>query len=283
MKIIKLIAIVLCLSMVLCSFSACLGGGDTSESGDKKDTSKAEVKETDKAEQTDLEYILEKGTLVVGVTRYKPMSYIDESGEWTGFDTEFARLVADTLGVEVEFVEIDWDAKWDLLEKKQIDCVWNGLTLSTEAEDKALCTKPYVKNAQVVVTWKERTVELSSVERLGRLPVAVEQMSAGLSAARSAGLNVIHYPYQEDALTGFFNGGADACIIDLTMARAVVGRGEYEDLGIAFSLTSEEYTIACRKGSDLCARINGIMDGLIADGTLPRLAQKYELTLTSEL
>lgn len=103
------------------------------------------------SENSDVAYIQDKGTLIVGITEFKPMDYKDENGEWIGFDADMARIVAKKLGVEVEFVVIDWDNKIMELDSKNIDVVWNGMTLTDEVKGGMECTNPYCKNAQVVV------------------------------------------------------------------------------------------------------------------------------------
>ena len=100
---------------------------------------------------SDVAYIQGKGTLIVGITDFKPMDYKDESGEWIGFDADMARVVAEKLGVEVEFVVIDWDNKIMELDSKNIDVVWNGMTLTDEVTAAMECTNAYCNNAQVVV------------------------------------------------------------------------------------------------------------------------------------
>ncbi len=100
----------------------------------------------------DVAYIQGKGTLIVGITDFEPMDYKDESGTWIGFDADMARVVAEKLGVAIEFVEIDWDNKIMELEAKSIDVVWNGMTLTDEVRNSMECTNPYFNNAQVVVT-----------------------------------------------------------------------------------------------------------------------------------
>ena len=92
-----------------------------------------------------------KKTLKVGITEYEPMNYKDADGNWTGFDTEFALAVAEELGMEVEFIVIDWDNKILEVNSGAIDCVWNGMTLTEEVLAGMDCTDPYIKNAQVVV------------------------------------------------------------------------------------------------------------------------------------
>lgn len=103
------------------------------------------------AQDSDVEYIKNKGTLIIGITDFEPMDYMDESGAWIGFDADMAKLVADKLGVEAQFVEIDWDGKIMELDSKNIDVVWNGMTLTDEVTSAMACTNPYCNNAQVVV------------------------------------------------------------------------------------------------------------------------------------
>lgn len=106
---------------------------------------------TASAADSDVAYIQDKGTLIVGITDFAPMDYKDESGEWIGFDADMARVVAEKLGVEAQFVEIDWDNKIMELDSKNIDVVWNGMTLTPETTSAMECTNPYCNNAQVIV------------------------------------------------------------------------------------------------------------------------------------
>lgn len=103
------------------------------------------------AEDSDVEAIKAKGTLVVGITDFAPMDYKDDNGEWIGFDADMAKIVAEELGVEAQFVEIDWDNKIMELNSGNIDVVWNGMTLTDEVTEAMECTNAYCNNAQVVV------------------------------------------------------------------------------------------------------------------------------------
>lgn len=106
---------------------------------------------TEAESDSDVAYIKDKGTLIVGITEFEPMDYKDEAGVWIGFDADMARVVAEKLGVEAEFVVIDWDNKIMELESKNIDVVWNGMTLTAETTAAMECTNAYCNNAQVVV------------------------------------------------------------------------------------------------------------------------------------
>ncbi|MBQ7687891.1 MAG: transporter substrate-binding domain-containing protein [Clostridia bacterium] len=262
-----LFALLLVLSAVF-AFAACKKDEPSTPSGNEADAA------------SDLAYITDKGTLVVGITEYEPMDYLDENGDWTGFDAEYATAVAGKLGVKVEFIEIDWDNKVNELNSKAIDCIWNGMTILDDLKTAMDITDAYVINAQVVVMKADKLADYPDVESMKDLTFAVEAGSAGAGVAADNGLNTTEVNVQADALTEVASGAADACIIDITMANAMTGEGtSYADLAAGISLSEEEYGVGVRLGSDLCAKINEITDELIADGTLTALAEKYELTL----
>ncbi|MBQ2896858.1 MAG: transporter substrate-binding domain-containing protein [Clostridia bacterium] len=219
--------------------------------------------------------------LVIGYTIYEPMNYM-EDGKLTGFDTEFAEAVCGKLGVTPEFVEINWDTKFVTLDANQIDCIWNGMTISDEVKANCDVSKAYVKNAQVVVMAEDKIENYKDVESLKGLKFAAEAGSAGEAAIKDNGLDANYSPVaaQTDALLAVIGGQADACVIDITMAKSMTADGtSYDKLTYSLELTSEEYGIGFRKGSDLTEKVNAIIDELKADGTLDTLAEKYELNL----
>ena len=244
-------------------------------------TTQTALDTADTADEGDLAYITEKGTMVIGITDYEPMNFKDESGEWTGFDTEFAKLVGEKLGVEIEFIEIDWDNKQNELNSKSVDCIWNGMTLTKEVKASMETTKPYVINAQVVVMNADKVSEYEDVASLNDIAFSVEAGSAGEEALTENGIeNYTAVNTQADALMEVASGSADACVIDITMANAMTGEGtSYANLKSGLALTEEEYGIGFRKGSDAAKAVNAIIDELKADGSLEALAEKYELTL----
>lgn len=223
----------------------------------------------------------EADKLVIGYTIYEPMNYM-EDGKLTGFDTEFAEAVCEKLGVAPEFVEINWDTKFVTLDSNKIDCIWNGMTISDEVKANCDVSKAYVKNAQVVVMKEDKIEEYKDVESLKGLKFAAEAGSAGEAAIKDNGLDGAYSPVaaQTDALLAVVGGQADACVIDITMAKSMTADGtSYSDLSYSVELTTEEYGIGFRKESDLTEKVNKIIDELKADGTLDALAEKYELNL----
>lgn len=272
--IMAILAVVLCFALAAC-------GGDKNTDGNATAGNATDGNATAGDVASDLAYIKEKGKLVVGMTDYAPMNYKDENGEWTGFDTEFALAVAEKLGVEVEFIEINWDNKYLELAAKDIDCIWNGMTITEEGKLNASISDAYVKNAQVVVMKKDALADYADAASLADLSFVAEAGSAGEKEIQTLGIkDYLAFETQSAALLEVEAGKADACVIDITMANAMTGEGtSYADLGYAIELSTEEYGIAFRKDSDATAEVNKIMADLIADGTLAGLAAKYELTL----
>lgn len=225
---------------------------------------------------SDVAYIQDKGTLVVGITEFAPMDYKNENGEWIGFDADMAKKVAESLGVECQFSEINWDNKIMELENKSIDVVWNGMTLTDDVKAAMECTNPYAMNAQVVVVPADKAEQYADAASLEGLVVAVESGSAGQAAANEAGLDTNEVEAQANALMEVNAGTSDACIIDLLMAGAMIGEGtSYPDLTYTVELTPEEYGIGCRKGSDLAAHINGVLIDSYSDGSMQEIAKTY--------
>lgn len=279
----KYLSGVLALGLAL---SMCACGAPASDTAGKADTDSASTVEatTDTADaaDSDLAYIQDKGKMIIGYTVYEPMNYTDENGEFTGFDTELATAVCEKLGVEPEFVEINWDTKFVELDSKSIDCVWNGMTLTDDILANQACTQPYARNAQVIVMKKDASYT-STADLIGKT-VAVETGSAGQTAVEEdenlAQADVITKTVQTDCLLEVKSGTADAAVLDLTLAGAMTGEGtDYADLEIKDELNAEEYGVAFRKGSDAVAAVDAAFDELKADGTMQTLADKYGLTL----
>ncbi len=223
----------------------------------------------------DMAYIKDKGTLIVGITDFAPMDY-QEGGEWVGFDADLARMVAEDLGVEVQFTEIDWDNKILELDNKSIDVVWNGMTLTDEVASAMACTKPYLNNAQTVVVKADMASKYATLEDVKDLTFAVEAGSAGEAVANDVGFKSTAVTSQADTLMEVEAGTSDAAIIDSLMAGAMVGAGtSYEDLTHTVDLTSEEYVVGCRKGSDLAAFIDDEIKKFTSDGQIKTIAEKY--------
>ena len=228
------------------------------------------------AEPTDLEYVKAKGTLVVGITDFAPMDYKDEAGNWIGFDADMATAFAESLGVAVEFVEIEWDNKVLELNSKNIDCVWNGMTLTDEVKSAMTCSNAYCNNAQVVVVPADKAADCQTVESVAELNFAVEAGSAGEAEVTALGYSCTPVLSQADALMEVAAGTSDAAVIDALMAAAMVGEGtSYENLTYTCGLNSEEYGVGFRTGSDLAEALNEFFKAAYEDGSMLECAEKY--------
>ncbi|MCR5700651.1 MAG: transporter substrate-binding domain-containing protein [Lachnospiraceae bacterium] len=228
------------------------------------------------SDASDLKAIQDKGVIVVGITDFEPMDYKDENGEWIGFDADMAKEFAKSLGVDVQFVEIDWDNKALELESGSIDCVWNGMTLTDEVLNAMDCSKPYCNNAQVVIVPADKAADCNTVDAVKDLNFAVEVGSAGEAEAEANGFNYTSVSNQANALMEVAAGTSDAAIIDSLMAAAMVGEGtSYADLTYTVGLNSEEYGVGFRKGSDLVAKLNEFFKTSYDDGSMQKTAETY--------
>ena len=274
----KLICLLLALSMTALLLVGCGSStAATDSTGDAAaDTSAQEPAGEDTAAQSDMDYVKEKGVLVVGITEFEPMDYKDADGNWIGFDADMAKAFAESLGVDVEFTVIDWDNKILELDGKTIDCVWNGMTLTEDVLAAMECSNAYCNNAQVVIVPADKADQYQTVESLADLNFAVETGSAG--EAEVSALNLSYTPVvdQATALMEVAAGTCDAAVIDSLMAAAMVGEGTgYADLTYTVGLNSEEYGVGFRKGSDLAEALNQFFATIYADGTMASLAETY--------
>ena len=273
----KLTALALALGLTF-SLTACgsgtTGSANTPAGGNSESPAPAESNAP--AAESDLAYVQNKGTLVVGITEFEPMDYQDADGNWIGFDADMAKAFAESLGVEVQFQIIDWDNKVMELDGKTIDVVWNGMTLTDEVLSAMECSNAYCNNAQVVVLPAGVADDYADAASMADLSFAVESGSAGQAQAEENGFSYTEVIDQATAVLEVSSGTADAAIIDSLMAGAMVGEGtSYADLTYTIQLNSEEYGVGFRKGSDLAEKLNQFFVDSYADGTMTALAETY--------
>ena len=278
----KFFALLLALCMVFalaaCGEPAASDPSDAPESEAPADVTEPADEGGDTAE-SDMAYVQDKGTLVVGITNFEPMDYQNESGEWVGFDADLAKAFAESLGVEVVFQEIEWESKVMELDGKTIDVVWNGMTLTDEVLSAMECSNAYCNNAQVVVLPAAEAENYPDAASMAELSFAVESGSAGEDMAIENGFNYTPVIDQATAVLEVSSGTCQAAIIDSLMAAAMVGEGtNYADLTYTIGLNSEEYGVGFRKGSDLAAALNEFFVTAWADGTMQELAETYGVT-----
>ena len=284
----KIIALLLaCMMLVACTACAAKteSAEETTASAETAAPAEEAAAETEEASaeqsaaDSDIAYVKANGKLVVGITDFAPMDYQNDAGEWIGFDADMAKAFAASLGVEAEFVEIDWDNKIMELGAKTIDCVWNGMTLTDEVTSAMSCSNAYCNNSQVVVVPADKAADYQSVEACSSLNFAVESGSAGKAEVEKLGYSFTEVKDQATALMEVAAGTADAAVIDSLMAGAMVGEGTgYDSLTYTVSLNAEEgeqYGVGFRKGSDLAAALNDFFKTAYADGSMVECAETY--------
>ena len=226
---------------------------------------------------------LEDGTLTVGYTIYAPMNYFDAEENFVGFDTELAKEVGKLLGVEVEFVEINWDNKVMSLNGKEIDAIWNGMTITDELSQATSITDPYLDNRQVIVCQQSVAANYTTQQSLlNAAEILVEAGSAGENAAKSvAGIDqskIRTASAQKDTLLEVLTSSSKVAIIDSNMAKVLTGAGtSYSSLtyvNVDFPL--EQFGIAFRK-DDVSSRdaVNSAINTLKTNGVYNTLFNKY--------
>lgn len=271
----RMTALALALGLTF-TLTACGGGTTGSANTPAGNSQTPDVNTETPAAESDLAYVQNKGTLVVGITEFEPMDYQNTDGEWVGFDADMAKAFAESLGVDVQFQVIDWDNKVMELDGKTIDVVWNGMTLTDEVTSAMECTNAYCNNAQVVVLPSDLAEEYPDAASMSGLNFAVESGSAGQAQADENGFSYTEVVDQATAVLEVSSGTADAAIIDSLMAGAMVGPGtSYADLTYTIQLNSEEYGVGFRKGSDLAEKLNQFFVDSYADGTMTELAETY--------
>ena len=246
------------------------------------------------AEESDWEYIQNKGVVVVGMTLFAPMNYY-EGDQFVGFDTELTTAVFNKLGVEVKFEEINWDSKEIELNSKNIDCIWNGMCITEERKENMSMTNAYLYNTQAIVAKADKISDLLANGMKGVYVVA-EQGSTGegkltgdipddetveVSAKEFfADANYTPVDSMAKALMEVKAGTADIALVDSVCALAMVGEGtDYADMVVNLdnNFGLQEYGIAFRKGSDVTEKVNEAIIELTKDGTIAEIAARYGL------
>ena len=231
--------------------------------------------------KSDLETIKSNGKIRIGVTVYEPMDYKDANGKWIGFDAEMAEKFAAQLGVEVEFVVIDWDLKVGELKSGNIDLIWNGMTATDELDAEMDFSVSYAENRQVAVIKKSNADKFNSVDSIKTAKIAVEKGSAGdtVSTDTLGASTIARVGDQNAALVEVISGTSEVAVIDYTMAYSIVGQGNYSDLMVVdvekVSFEREVFAVGARTGSDLLPELNKLFKNAYADGTMKELAEKY--------
>lgn len=228
--------------------------------------------------------------VVIGYTIYEPMNYFDENGKLIGFDTELAEAVFAKLGYNVTFKEIDWNNKYIELNAGTVDALWNGFTANTSDDDGVLRSEKvdfsynYMLNKQAVVTTAELAASVTDKSSFAGKVGSAEKGSAGYEyLGEFEGCVIKDNVSQLDALKELALGTVDFVVLDEQLANAYIGKGDYAGLVKVDSVSgdAEYYAIGFKKGSELTAKVNGVLEELAADGTIAALAEKYGVSNTA--
>lgn len=224
-------------------------------------------------------------TLTCGVTIFENMNELDENGNWTGFETEFAIEVGKIIGMDVEFQEIIWEQKYNELASGAIDCIWNGFTANSFDDGKPRSeyvdfTYGYMLNQQCVVIKADNADLYKTEADLAGKTAGVEGGSAGEAYATEVvgeSGKIEKYPAQNKAFLEVSTGAVDFAVVDIVLAKNVCGQGDYANLKIVDSivLDSEIYAVGFEKGSPLTAKVNAAIEQLFENGKVAELAEKY--------
>lgn len=232
--------------------------------------------------QSDADYIMDKGSMTIGITLFSPMNYM-EDGTLTGFETDFATAVCEKLGVDPDFQEINWDSKEVELNSKNIDCIWNGMTLTDERRQNMSISTSYMHNKQVMVTKTENIEKYA--QSVDGASIVAEAGSTGEELAQNddffSGAVYTGVDSQAKALMDVASGTSDVAIVDYVTSIGSIGDGtDFSALGVIDSqeFALDEYGVAFRKGSDMTEKVNAAMKELYDEGKLLEIAEKYKLS-----
>lgn len=271
----KIIALFMAAAMSAAALAGCGGSSSASSNSSSENTGSG-----------DWSYIQEKGDFVIGITYFEPMNYLDDNGELTGFETEFATKVCEEMGVTPKFQKIDWDSKEVELNAKTIDCIWNGLTITDERKENMDITMPYMENKQVMVVKADKASDFTADKALtSDVTVVAEKQSAGEDVAKDneyfSQATYVSVDSQAKALLEVKSGTADVAIIDYVMSIGTLKDGsDYADLSVVedMSFAPEQYGIAIRKNStETLEKLNAAIQKVADDGELDKIADKYNL------
>jgi polar amino acid transport system substrate-binding protein len=230
---------------------------------------------------TGLDYIMENGEFVLGLDdSFPPMGFRDENGEIAGFDIDLAREVTSRMGVELKLQTIDWDAKILDLNSKNIDAIWNGLTITDERKEKIEFTKPYIANKQIVITRAGSDIDTKADLADKKVGIQLGSSSEDAVTAEPAVLESFEglYKYQDNiqALIDLENGNLDAVVVDEILGRYYIGKRAGSFAVASESFAKEEYGIGFRKGeTDVAQEVDRILDEMVENGTAAEISRKW--------
>lgn len=270
-------------SIMTMSLAACSGGAASAPAETKAESTEAKTEAaetTEKAAEAEGETKAEGGTLIVGFDQdFPPMGFMGDDGEYTGFDLELAQEAAKRLGLEYKPQPIAWDAKDMELESGNIDCIWNGFTM-TGREDGYTWSEPYMENSQVFVVAGDSGIK-SQADLAGKVVECQVDSSAeaalkevpDLTATFAQLLTIADY---NTAFMDLEQGAVDAIAMDVVVAGYQISQRNADFVILEDSLAAEEYAIGFKKGNtELKDKVQGALEEMAADGTLKTISEKW--------
>ncbi|MDF2789732.1 MAG: amino acid transporter, amino acid-binding protein [Neobacillus sp.] len=222
----------------------------------------------------------EEDKLVIGIDdKFAPMGFRDEDNNIVGFDIDYAKAAAEKMGTEITFQPIDWKTKEAELSSGRIDLIWNGYTITDERKEKVLFTKPYLKNAQVIVTLADS--ELTKLDDLEGKVVGLQSLSSASDALNAAPVKekiktVTEFADNVQALTDLKSGRLDAVVIDEVVIKYYMAQEEKTFKVLEESLAPEEYGIGVKKGNEeLLEKLQKALDEMNEDGTAASISEEW--------
>lgn len=273
----RLLSAVMASAMVL-SLAAC-GGAKTETTAAETTAEKKE--ETTTADMTAAETAeAAGGTLIVGFDQdFPPMGFVGDNGEYTGFDLDLAKEVASRLGLEYKAQPVAWDSKDMELESGNIDCIWNGFTI-TGREDDYTWTTPYMANKQVFVVANDSDIK-SQADLAGKVVEVQADSSAEAALKENQDLantfgQLLTTPDYNTAFMDLEQGAVDAVAMDVIVAGYQIKQRNADFKILDDSLSEEEYGIGFKKGNtELRDKVQGALEEMAADGTLAKISDEW--------
>lgn len=232
------------------------------------------------AADTSLEDIMQRGVFILGLdASFPPMGFEDESGAIVGFDIDLAKEVASRMGVELELQPIDWKAKELELNNKNIDLIWNGMSITPERQESMLMSPAYMENKQIVVVLKDS--EIQKLVDLKDKDVAVQDGSSAQSALAAdadllASIKQIDFKDNVTALMDLKNGQVDALAVDSVVADYYTSQDPDTFRILDEALAPEQYGIGFRKGEQAFAdAVQAALDEMKTDGTFEKISMQW--------
>ena len=273
----RLLSAVMASAMVL-SLAAC-GGAKTETTAAETTAEKKE--ETTTAGTTTAETAeAAGGTLIVGFDQdFPPMGFVGDNGEYTGFDLDLAKEVASRLGLEYKAQPVAWDSKDMELESGNIDCIWNGFTI-TGREDDYTWTTPYMANKQVFVVANDSDIK-SQTDLAGKVVEVQADSSAEAALKENQDLantfgQLLTTPDYNTAFMDLEQGAVDAVAMDVIVAGYQIKQRNADFRILDDSLSEEEYGVGFKKGNtELRDKVQGALEEMAADGTLAKISDEW--------